>query len=142
MTNSTITITQVEDFCNNLFNTPDHKKVHEFIKNDEREFTIDNVHFIHTGLIDFILAEELTSNRHLAGSFAPCAIAKATGWPLELIETMQECGAHKKLGEAMEEHHVDNLAKSYRSMKGYGHHFENCDGLALELGDYFVFDNH
>src|SRR5690348_610034 len=113
----------IKAFCNGLFSTPDWREVVKYIESGDIEFEIDNVRFIHTDTIQEVLEDELASDEYVLGCFNASAIADATGWPIELIEIVQEGEQYEALGKAMTGEHVAELARIYVQLDGYGHHF-------------------
>lgn len=140
-------IKTIKSFCEELFSTPDWREVVGQIADDETDFEVDNVRFIHTDSIDSIMADELEGDEYVLGSFNTNTIADVTGWPSMLIEAAQKGGAYKEIGEALiDGDFVPALAKAYSDADGYGHHFNSYDGNEEELNIgssmFHVFDQH
>lgn len=140
-------IKTIKSFCEELFSTPDWREVVGQITEDETDFEVDNVRFIHTDSIDSIMTDELEGDEYVLGCFNASFIADVTGWPLMLIEAAQKGEAFKEIGEALiDGGFVEGLAKAYSYADGYGHHFNSYDGNEEELninGSMFhVFDQH
>lgn len=139
-------IKQIKKFCESLHSNPDWREVVKNLQDQEYDFEVDGVRFIHTNDIQSVLEDELASDEYTLGCFNAWCIADATGWPLALIEAAQKGEQFEEIGKAMTGEDIAALAEIYASHDGYGHHFNGYDGSEDELpiGDdlYHVFDNH
>ena len=135
----------VRQFCNNLFSTPDWREVVENLESDD--FEVDNVRFIADEVIDETLADELGSDLYCLGCFNASFLADVTGIDQDVFEAMQKAEAYEAIGKLVVSlGKLEELASSYASADGYGHHFNGYDFGEEELrinGRLFhVFDNH
>jgi hypothetical protein len=139
------TVKQIKSFCDDLMSSPYWREVTLEINNDNPDFEVDGVRFIHTDSIDEIVVDELSGDKYILGCFNSWCIAEATGWPEFLIELAQQSDKCEELGEKMTSDHIKELAEQLVSHDGYGHHFNRYDGGEEELtvnGQlYHVFDN-
>lgn len=140
------TIKQIKAFCDALVSTPTWYDVVEKILANEQDFTVDGVRFIHDDVIIDVLADELAIDEYVLGCFAAWCIARATGWPVVLIEAAQKGGAYAEIGAAMTEDQIRELAEIYSHADGFGHYFNVYDSSEAELtvdgfGLFHVFDN-
>ena len=135
-------IKAIKVFCESLASNPDWREVVE--KAGEDDFTVDNVRFIRADAIDEIQADEMEGDEYVLGCFSAYAIAKATGWPVALIEYAQKGEAFQEIGEAMSREQIENLQKIYSDADGYGNHFNGYDfgqeEITIDGTDYYVFD--
>lgn len=136
----------IRAFCNNLFSTPDWREVVSNIVDEESDFEVDNVRFIDSESIDEIQADELASDEYILGCFRAEAVARATAWPIALVDAAQKGEAYQEIGEEMTRKQIENLQRIYSRADGYGHHFNRYDFSEEELRvngkTYHVFDNH
>lgn len=138
-------IKELKLFCESLHSNPDWKEVLENVKRGEKDFWVDEVHFIETDHIQEALEDYLASDTYTLGCFTAWAISEATGWPEALIKAAQDGDQFQAIGEAMEGEHIAALASIYARDDGYGHAFNSYDSSEEELHInnciYHVFDN-
>lgn len=140
-------MTELSEFCETLYSTPDADEVMEHINNEDTDFEVDGVRFIHTDAIDDVLAEELASDAYVLGSFNASFLAGVTGWPEFLIKLANREGIfNEELGQQLiDGGFVKEIAEQYAQADGYGHHFNHYDFSETELEIngtmYHVFDN-
>ena len=135
-------IKNLRRFCENLHSEPAWRDVLGHAGEDD--FTVDNVRFIAAEVIDEIQVDEMENDSYRLGCFTAYAIAKATDWPVVLIEAAQKGEAFEEIGEAMDRKHIETLQQIYSREDGYGHHFNGYDfsqeEITIDGRYYFVFD--
>lgn len=115
----------------------------EIVNEMEKEvddFEVGIYRFIHEDSIDEILVGELEEDTYILGCFSAYALAKATDWPIALIEAAQKSEQYAVIGGVMTNEQVRKLAEIYVDSDGYGHHFASYDGEEIETEcGYYAF---
>lgn len=107
--------------------------------NTDLNATGNRYRFIHESVIMEILIDELKSDLYILGCFNADFLAGITGWPSDMIRAVQDAEKFESLGESLLEF-VDEIAESYSSIDGFGHHFASYDGNETELaGEWSAF---
>jgi len=106
--------------------------------------TDDKWRIIRQGMALEILTKELASEEYLLGCFNDWFLADITGLPAEVFSIIQKAGAFEAAGKivaAMGK--IEELAREYVRLDGYGHHFGQYDGDQYEIEidgvNYLVF---
>jgi len=110
----------------------------EQLSRGSSDFEAGGYRFIHEGDILSILAEELSNDTYILGSFNASFLARHTGLPLKVIEALQKADVYEALGEACLPH-IEDIAQGYADADGYGHHFAHYDGSEHCMGEYYAF---
>lgn len=140
--------TQVQEFCDSLFSTPDWQEIFEELSADSTDFEVGNVRFIQASQIDRIQQEELRSDPYILGSFDTYLLADILECPIKVIEKIKEAEAFDALGEwvLLKQGALEEFQNQYASQYGYGDHFNSYNSSEEEFTfreqNYFVFDNH
>ena len=97
--------------------------------------------YIHSGVVDDVLVEELEQDPYYLGCFNPDFLSRVTGLSEEIIKIIQKAEAFQDLGQwIIEQCLLEELAGEYAAADGYGHHFAHYDGETVELaGGWLAF---
>lgn len=132
----------IKTVCDGLFSDIDWREV---VQADSDDFEVDVVRFIAADTIQSVLVDELSFDKYVLGSFTPYAIWVATGWPVALIEVLQDDGKYELIGANMTQEQIEALADYYSSEDDYGHHFNGWDDseefITINNKPFYVFDN-
>lgn len=130
---------EIYNFCDS--ESIDFRQVIENITDNKSDFEVDDYRFIHTGYIDDIMKEELSSDPYIVGCFNAWFLADILGTTKEAIETMQKSDAFEGIGLMItsNDDYMDELVQNYISYDGYGHHFASYDGNEHEVHNYYAF---
>ena len=107
--------------------------LYKSVVNAETDYSTGNWRIIDNNYIEDVLADELTSDPYVLGSFAAWVIADATGWPLDLIEAAQKADLYQSIGEGMTDEQIKEVAQIYAQHDGYGSHFSPHDSEEHEI---------
>lgn len=137
-------IKEVKEFCKvDLFSTPDWREVVAHIADEDEDFEVDGVRFIHKDAIDGIQQNELSGDKYILGCFNDWFIADVLGIDVDVIQAMQKAEAFEAIGKLIiSMGKLEELQEAYASTDGYGHHFNQYDFGEEQIGEYYVFDNH
>ena len=139
-TNKVNSVMALARFCKSLTSEPSFRDVFEAIQNEETDFEVDGVRFIHTDHIDQIQQEELLSDTYILGCFNADFLSGHLPWDTDTIRDLQDKEQFEAIG-ALVAQNIEAIQAEYSGLDGYGHHFNRYDGSEWEFGDYLVFDN-
>ena len=132
----------IKTVCDGLSSDIDWREV---VQANSDDFEVDGVRFIAADTIQSVLVDELSFDTYVLGSFTPYAIWVATGWPVILIEVLQDDGKYELIGDNMSREQIEVLADHYSSLEGYGTHFNSWDGseefITINNKPFYVFNN-
>ena len=137
---------RLKAFCEGLASMPDWREVvSELTSNCNDNFEVDGVRWISDDTIEDVLVDELSSDTYILGCFSDWLLADVTGWDVNLIKAIQESGKFESLGNSLSKNQIEDLAREYARLDGYGHHFNGYDFSEEEIKingtDWHVFDN-
>jgi hypothetical protein len=115
----------------------------ENLLQSEDDFEVGNYRAIKETAIDDVLANELSGDPYVLGSFSAWALADVLDLSTRFVEKIQAAGLYQEIGEELTDAQIAQLAETLISHDGYGHHFSSHDHSQEELtfdGDtWYVF---
>jgi len=139
-TKEVLQVPRIAEFCKQLHSEPDFSEVLDRMRDQDDDFEVDGVRFIHKDAIDRIQQEELGNDTYMLGCFNADFLSGHIPLSAETIKQLQEKEQFDAIGE-LALLHLEAIQQEYCGLDGYGHHFNHYDFSEEEIGNYYVFDN-